>query len=83
MGYFPLDAAERRCSLLLCSEGGFCFFCLLLFLCYVLASLTVSFSFINYNKNVLEDSYAKIKEKKKLLVCCRTYLFLYNVTWLG
>lgn len=62
MGYFPLHAAERRCSLLLCSESGFvssvCFF----FLCYVLAFLTVGFSFINYNKNFLEDSYAKIKE---------------------
>lgn len=36
MGYFPLDAAEKRCSLLLCSEGGFvssvcfCFFVMFL-----------------------------------------------------
>lgn len=49
MGYFSLDAVERGCSLLLCSEGGFIYFVCLLFLCYVLAFLTVGFSFINYN----------------------------------
>lgn len=36
MGYFPLVAAERRCSLLLCSEGGFvssvCFYFFVVFL---------------------------------------------------
>ena len=50
--YFPLDAAERGCSLLLCSEGGFVSFVCFLFLCYVRAFLTVGFSFSNYNKNV-------------------------------
>lgn len=62
MGYFPLDAAERGCSLLLCSEGGFVSFVCFLFLCYVLAFLAVGFSFINYNKKCLEVSYAEIKE---------------------
>lgn len=49
VGYFSLDAVERRCSLLLCSEGGFIHFVCLLFLRDVLAFLTVGFSFINYN----------------------------------
>lgn len=49
---FPPDAAERGCSLLLCSERGFVSFVCFLFLCYVLVFLTAGFIFINSNKNV-------------------------------
>lgn len=50
--YFLLNAAERECSLLLCSEGGFISFVCFLFLSYVLALLAVVFGFINCNKSV-------------------------------